>query len=305
MTPPTLGIQVVLFDDDVGRLHRLGEAVAASVAHAVGRGVISGAAVRLGDSSAVPCLGDDDVATLRSILEPGVDAVTYRHFGDNLGSGGGSNALAEGAIDDVLLVLNPDTYPAPGLVAAMVAAVADPTVGAADARQIPIEHPKVGDPATGDTDWVSGSCLMIRREVFEQVGGFDDHFFPLYCDDVDLSWRLRLAGFRTVHVPEAVLFHDKLVDPAGRVRMSEHAVYSDGLARLFLSRRYGAPEIEAQFLAWADAHGTPAHHRAAAEFRERLTAGDVPDPLQGAAEVARFEGNVYGRHRFGYDVVAG
>ena len=53
----------------------------------------------------------------------------------------------------------------------------------------------------------SGACLLVRRSVFEQVGGFWEEFF-LYCEDTDLSWRIRLAGHRIVTCFRARTVHE-------------------------------------------------------------------------------------------------
>ena len=55
-------------------------------------------------------------------------------------------------------------------------------------------------------DWATGACLLVRREAFEAVGGFDEKYF-LYVEEVDLQRRMRDAGHRTVFVPEAVATH--------------------------------------------------------------------------------------------------
>jgi GT2 family glycosyltransferase len=55
-------------------------------------------------------------------------------------------------------------------------------------------------------NWVSGSCLMARRQAFDQVGGFDESFF-LYEEDVDLCVRVRAAGFRVAFTPAAEVVH--------------------------------------------------------------------------------------------------
>ncbi len=57
-----------------------------------------------------------------------------------------------------------------------------------------------------DVDWVSGACMLVRREAFEQIGGMDEGFF-LYWEDADLCRRLEHAGWRTVYVPAAVAIH--------------------------------------------------------------------------------------------------
>jgi GT2 family glycosyltransferase len=57
-----------------------------------------------------------------------------------------------------------------------------------------------------DVDWVSGSCLMARREALEAIGGFDEDFF-LFEEDADLCRRLRAAGWRVVFTPAAHVRH--------------------------------------------------------------------------------------------------
>ena len=56
--------------------------------------------------------------------------------------------------------------------------------------------------------WLSGSCLLLRREAFEAVGGFDERYF-MYMEDVDLGDRLTRAGWSNVYVPDAVIRHDR------------------------------------------------------------------------------------------------
>lgn len=53
---------------------------------------------------------------------------------------------------------------------------------------------------------VSTAAMLVRRDVFEELGGFDPHL-SLFRDDVDLGWRVRTAGYSVIAVPEAVVFH--------------------------------------------------------------------------------------------------
>lgn len=57
-----------------------------------------------------------------------------------------------------------------------------------------------------ETDFASGCCMFVKREIFEKIGFFDEKYF-LYYEDNDLSQRLKRAGFRIVYSPKAVLWH--------------------------------------------------------------------------------------------------
>ena len=63
-----------------------------------------------------------------------------------------------------------------------------------------------GAPVEGRCGWLSGSALLVRREAFEAVGGFDPQYF-MYFEDVDLCDRLARAGWSSIYVPSAVVEH--------------------------------------------------------------------------------------------------
>ncbi|KZS64842.1 N-acetylglucosaminyl-diphospho-decaprenol L-rhamnosyltransferase [Mycobacterium kansasii] len=67
------------------------------------------------------------------------------------------------------------------------------------------EHLEPSERAVG---WLSGSCLLLRRSAFAQVGGFDERYF-MYMEDVDLGDRLGKAGWLSVYVPSAEVLHHK------------------------------------------------------------------------------------------------
>ncbi len=99
---------------------------------------------------------------------------------------------------------------------------------------------EVGRPEEGPTGWLSGSLMLLRREAFRQVGGFDPTYF-MYCEDMDLCRRLAEAGWANVHVPSAVVTHTggHATRRAPRAMVLEH---HRSLYR-YLSRQYAGPAL--------------------------------------------------------------
>ena len=60
--------------------------------------------------------------------------------------------------------------------------------------------------STREAGWLSGSFLLLRREAFEAVGGFDEGYF-MFFEDVDLGWRISEAGYTNYYVPAASAIH--------------------------------------------------------------------------------------------------
>lgn len=58
-----------------------------------------------------------------------------------------------------------------------------------------------------EVDYFSGASLLIRTELFRELGGFDEHFLPAYCEDSDLAFRVRAAGRRVFYQPRSVVVH--------------------------------------------------------------------------------------------------
>jgi len=65
---------------------------------------------------------------------------------------------------------------------------------------------RADDKTPMEVDWVSGACMVIRREAMDTVGGFDERFF-LYWEDTDLCRRVKKAGWNVVYFPGARVVH--------------------------------------------------------------------------------------------------
>lgn len=129
--------------------------------------------------------------------------------GENLGFGGGHNSLFSelDGQSTAYLCLNPDGIMHPSCLDEMLkVAQKNEWKGIVEAIQEPVMHPKVFSPQTGVTAWCSGACLLIPSDIYREISGYDEDFF-LYCEDVDLSWRVKAAGYQCFTAAEAWLFH--------------------------------------------------------------------------------------------------
>ncbi|HLQ76925.1 MAG TPA: glycosyltransferase family 2 protein, partial [Terriglobia bacterium] len=156
----------------------------------------------------------------------------------NNGFAGGMNRLAGQSQAEFIFILNPDTELDAGCLEKLLArADADNRVAICEARQYPREHPKAFDPETGETSWCSGAAALIRREAFDEAGGFDERLYFMYCEDVDLSWKLWLRGWKCVYVRDAAVRHFTQDLQPGKSRTMEN--YFSFRNSLFLFYRFG------------------------------------------------------------------
>lgn len=291
-----LRVQSVLFEHEIPVVWRFVRSVEAAARLAVEAGSVHQVELAIGDSSPVPVMTEEGVRELEEECEC-LRQIRYDVFGANLGSSGGQNRLARSTSSDLLLVLNPDTYLVPTGIHELILALDRPGVGAVEARQIPLEHPKFYDPYTGDTSWLSGCCMMVWTAHFKELRGFDDEHFLLHCDDVDFSWRLRAAGWRTVTASRAVVFHDKRPTYGNSWPAPEQERYHAVLGRLMLATRWGHPDIVTETIETVETSGDEAQRRAVAEFRARRAAGSTPAEVANQ-DVAEFVRGEYALHRF-------
>jgi len=98
-----------------------------------------------------------------------------------------------------------------------------------------------------DVDWVAGSCLMTRRDVFNQLGGFDEGFF-LYWEDADYCRRAAKAGFRATYLPQVTVRHQAGAS-SGLAKAASVRAFHESAYRLFVkhagvSGRIAAPVVK-------------------------------------------------------------
>ncbi len=154
----------------------------------------------------------------------------------NLGCCGGNNVGWRAAASDAVIFLNPDTEVTPGFVGELRRALVDHPragivgckiyyphgrrlqhAGACILANGRTEHFGAGEEDRGqfdevrECDYVTGAGFIVRREVLEALGGFDEDFFPAYFEEVDLCTRARRSGWQVLYWPHAVMIHHESV----------------------------------------------------------------------------------------------
>lgn len=297
--PASLRIQSVLYNNGRHHIDRALESIARAVELAVGNGILSGAEIAFGDCSAEPVfIAADIMSRKQKLRQQSIVDIQYTFFDHNLGSAAAHNRLFEGLHTDLVLILNPDTIVAPNILIELMRPMRKPGIGIVEARQVPIEHPKDYDVVTGETSWAATACALVSAAVVKEISGFDAQSFFLYCDDVDFSWRARLAGYKVIFQSSAALFHDKRLSPAGKLICSDAEEYYSAEAAMILTHKYShaqlAETIEKHFLAC----GSELQKKAARKYRALRDSDQLPPPIDPHHEVAQFIDGCYARHRF-------
>lgn len=295
--PRSLAVQSVIYHNSAANIIRAAESLANSVRYAMNLRLICDWTLDLGDCSSEPMLDAGQIKQVAAVTSVAGGSLNYTFFEANLGSAAGHNALASNSVSDLILILNPDALAAPEMVTALARALID-NVGIAEARQVPLEHPKTFKKGTGDTSWASTAGALTLRSAFERVGGFDAETFFLYCDDVDYSWQLRLAGYRVVYEPGARLFHDKRLTTEGDWPASEAEVYYSAEAALFLTHKYSRPDLTNSLLRSYRQQNQAPLTKAVDEYLGRKKSGRLPRPVDNAHRVGEFIQGNYAAHRY-------
>ena len=158
------------------------------------------------------------------------DGVVVVRPGTNTGFAGGCNLGVAAATHPFVALVNPDAIVEPGALAALVAVAADPDVGIATACVRLADEPELLNSAGNmihflGVSWAgyfrepaaahrrsrvvaasSGAAMVVRRALWDELGGLCDEFFAYY-EDADLSLRCWQRGLSVVYVPEAEVVH--------------------------------------------------------------------------------------------------
>lgn len=155
----------------------------------------------------------------------------------NWGFGKANNIGFSAGHSDIVCFLNIDTELFPDTITALEYEIEYSFGRTAlwEFRQFPYEHPKMYDILTGETTWSSGAAFAVRRYVFEDLHGFDEKIF-MYAEDVDLSWRIRTAGYTLKYVPRVKVTHYSY-ESANEIKPNQH-VYGV-INNLLLRYRFG------------------------------------------------------------------
>ena len=152
-------------------------------------------------------------------------------LGTNTGFAVANNVAARASAAPWLATLNPDTRADPQWLEKLMAATARwPDAASFGSTQVSLDNPDeldgVGDvyhaaglawrarlgsplsaiPPEGEVFGPCAAAALYRRDLFVELGGFDESYF-CYSEDVDLAYRLRLAGWTAVQVPDAIVRH--------------------------------------------------------------------------------------------------
>jgi GT2 family glycosyltransferase len=196
--------------------------------------------------------GSDPVAlaALEGVIAVGTPPVRLEYDAGNPGFGAGCNALAAGSRAEWLVFLNPDTEviawieqspPDRAIVGATMVDSGPPGDHSGRSYRFVDEVARSWMRRRGSAPdgrgFVSGAALMIQRECFEELRGFDPGYF-LFYEDIDLCLRANAAGIRTVVSPEWRVRHAR--------RHSTDARFAEAIAWSYESgcrfhRDYGTP----------------------------------------------------------------
>lgn len=294
----SLQIQTVLYNNEKVNLFRSLDSIRQGIINNRKRGgVLDSFIVSYGDAAQTPLFDDGEIDEITAKYAPEF-SFKYTFFNENTGSAKGQTLQGMKALTDYILVMNPDVILSPEFFTRIMEPFSDPDVGISEARQCPIEHAKDYDTKTGETGWATGACSVIPTSVFKQVGGFDYKTFFLYCDDVDISWRIRLLGKKIIYQPLAPVYHAKRLSCSGGWQPTSAEVYYSAEAALFMAYKWSNDALCKQILNQFLSSEQEVYKKAANEFLRRKSDGTLPERLDPDHKVSEFIDGYYTKTRY-------
>jgi GT2 family glycosyltransferase len=291
-----LQIQSILYNNKPDLIIRSIKSLSNAVFIAVKEGILGQVDLVYGDCSSSPIFSETDIKDLNS--NESLINITYEFFDNNEGTAKGHNRLADKSKCDFLLIMNPDVIVSPNIFIELLRPFTDSNIGAVEARQTPIEHPKEYDANTGETSWASTACLLVPKPIFDTISGFDPDTFFLYCDDVDFSWRLRLHKYKVIYQPTAVVFHDKLISQDALWIASETEKYFSAEAAILLAYKYSRNDLVDKIINDSTLSNEKHLLKAVNVFKERKAKNQLPLQIDSNHKVATFIDGNYAKHRY-------
>lgn len=294
-----LQIQTVLYYNEPSKIIRSIESLIQAVQKLKNKMAFDRVILAYGDGTPTPVFTEKERLLIKEKYKEDID-IQYIEFGSNLGSARGHNVLAKDSIAEYIVVMNPDIIMTVDTLCELYEPYknGNDKVGMVEARQLPIEHPKYYDIKTGETSWASTACTMFPKKVYDAVGGFDADTFFLYCDDVDFSWMVRLAGYKIIFQPSAVVFHDKTLSKQAQWESSNAEDYYSAEAGLLLAYKWSREDLVENILRYFESAEEKYYQKAAIVFKERKVSGKLPKQLDKHHRIAEFKENNYGTMRF-------
>lgn len=298
MEHKTLRAQTILYHNEINGLEKSLSSLAKAVEVSKNNGgAIDFIDVYYGDASAEPILNEQQINDFNQRYSEFLK-VTYTFFGFNSGTSKGQNLMFKDCNTDYLMAYNPDVIVCADYFLEMLKPFQRiEKVGMVEAKQSPLEHPKEFDSKTGIEPWGAMACVIIPTAIYRELGGLDEENFFLYCDDVDFSFRVRLAGYKVVYQSRAFVYHSKYVDNTGNVVPTNAELYYSAEAFLFMCHKWSNPSLLKKLIS-IYSNGTSHQKKALKEYYRRRDNGLLPKPLDTQHKIATFHGFGYSKNRY-------
>lgn len=296
----TLQIQTILYnnkkEDLIRSLDSLKNALEVSAFYTKEFDMVN---VCYGDASPACIFSNEEIEILKLKYE-NVFSFVYTYFNCNTGTARGHNLLAKKCNTDYIMVMNPDILVSPHFFIEIIKPFNNISLntGLVEARQVPIEHPKEYDIFTGKTSWASTASVVLKTDILKQINGFDEKTFFMYCDDVDLSWRIRLLGKKVIYQPRAMVFHAKRLSSKGQWQATPAEVYYSAEAALLMAYKWSNEKLLSELISNFKASKDENLRKAVNNFEMRKEKNLLPEQLDKEHKVAQFIGGNYAKHRF-------